>query len=120
MTVYDKLMKSEAFVVAFLIPVGVSIATVGFGFIAGATWSTLAAFGLVIIGMIVIQLPYRYFRSQYEGLKRESEITVARNRSRFYGTGNRRQNVWVDDDDIDGDGVGGDSLTRMGITDRDN
>ena len=70
---------------------------------------------LAFLGLALIWSPLLVFKDRYYDL-RNSVI-----RGEFARSGNRAsQNAWVDDDDIDGDGIGGDSLTRMGITDRDN
>ena len=98
---------------------GPSFAHHGFNMIgtfAGDPTGIVLGVALAFFGLALIWSPFLVFKDRYYGLRQSVLETDLRRVRR----GSASQNAWVDDDDIDGDGVGGDSLTRMGITDRDN
>jgi hypothetical protein len=75
----------------------------------------------VLIGAGLCWLPYMTYKDLYDSLILERETEQTRNRLRgSTGQYRRGSEFTLADDDIDGDGIGGDSLTRMGITSRDN
>jgi len=83
----------------------------------GEPITTVTGFVIAFVGLLFIWAPFNAFKDSYEEVRQEFDYH--RMTSRSSGRGQRAsQNAWVDDDDIDGDGVGGDSLTRMGINSR--
>jgi len=79
-----------------------------------------AILSLAVIVICFVSILTKVYVLENEKISLEREIYrlnthIDRNRTRGNLYQNASPDVWVDDDDIDGDGVGGDSLRRTGI-----
>jgi len=71
---------------------------------AAFSWTALGAFGMIVLAFIIVQAPYYHYKLSYT-------------RNNVHIRTDTGTPVFVDGDDVDGDGRGGDTLRRIGIID---
>lgn len=88
-------------------------------------WMVALGYGVALIGCMMCWSVVNAFKSRADSLQNENnrlsyerdEYRSLARRSGFRGNVAPRasNNSWIDDDDIDGDGRGGDTLRRLGV-----